>query len=55
MTSKVYVALRVQATPERAFQVFVGEIASGGGQVHCSRPPRARLDTSPSSPGRAGV
>jgi len=26
MTSKVYVALRVQATPERAFQVFVGEI-----------------------------
>ncbi|MFC3076865.1 SRPBCC family protein [Phenylobacterium terrae] len=28
MTSKVYVALRVRATPERAFQVFVEEIGS---------------------------
>jgi uncharacterized protein YndB with AHSA1/START domain len=26
MTSKVYVALRVRATPERAFAAFVGEI-----------------------------
>ena len=26
MTSKVYVALRVKATPERAFAVFTGEI-----------------------------
>ena len=26
MTSKVYVALRVKATPERAFEAFVGEI-----------------------------
>jgi uncharacterized protein YndB with AHSA1/START domain len=28
MTSKVYVALRVKATPERAFAVFVEEIAA---------------------------
>lgn len=28
MTSKVYVALRVKATPERAFQAFVGEIGA---------------------------
>lgn len=27
MTSKVFVALRVKATPERAFEAFVGEIA----------------------------
>ena len=26
MTSKVYVALRVKASPERAFQAFVDEI-----------------------------
>ncbi len=28
MTSKVYVALRVRATPERAFQAFVEEIGA---------------------------
>lgn len=28
MTSKVYVALRVSATPERAFAAFVGEIGA---------------------------
>ena len=28
MTSKVYVALRVKATPERAFEAFVGEIGA---------------------------
>ena len=28
MTSKVYVALRVKASPERAFEVFVGEIGA---------------------------
>lgn len=28
MTSKVYVALRVKASPERAFQAFVGEIGA---------------------------
>lgn len=28
MTSRVYVALRVKATPERAFQAFVGEIGA---------------------------
>ncbi|HLZ77552.1 SRPBCC domain-containing protein [Phenylobacterium sp.] len=28
MTSKVYVALRVKATPERAFAAFVGEIGA---------------------------
>jgi uncharacterized protein YndB with AHSA1/START domain len=28
MTSKVYVALRVRATPERAFAAFVGEIGA---------------------------
>ena len=28
MTSKVYVALRVKATPERAFQAFVDEIGA---------------------------
>ena len=28
MTSKVYVALRVKATPERAFAVFTGEIGA---------------------------
>jgi uncharacterized protein YndB with AHSA1/START domain len=28
VTSKVYVALRVKATPERAFQAFVGEIGA---------------------------
>lgn len=28
MTSKVYVALRVRATPERAFEVFTGEIGA---------------------------
>jgi uncharacterized protein YndB with AHSA1/START domain len=28
MTSKVYVALRVKATPERAFQAFVEEIGA---------------------------
>ena len=28
MTSRVYVALRVKATPERAFQAFVEEIGA---------------------------
>ncbi|WP_421931221.1 SRPBCC family protein [Phenylobacterium sp.] len=28
MTSKVFVALRVKATPERAFEIFVGEIGA---------------------------
>ena len=28
MTSKVYVALRVKATPERAFEAFTGEIGA---------------------------
>lgn len=28
MTSKVFVALRVKATPERAFETFVGEIGA---------------------------
>jgi uncharacterized protein YndB with AHSA1/START domain len=28
MTSKVYVALRVKATPQRAFEAFVGEIGA---------------------------
>jgi hypothetical protein len=32
MTSKVYVALRVKATPERAFAVFTEEIGAGGAE-----------------------
>jgi uncharacterized protein YndB with AHSA1/START domain len=45
MTSKVYVALRVKATPERAFEVFVAEI---GGWWR----PSDLFQTTPRAPGR---
>jgi uncharacterized protein YndB with AHSA1/START domain len=45
MTSKVYVALRVQATPERAFAVFTGEIGEWWR-------PNMLFQTTPRPPGR---
>jgi len=45
MTSKVYVALRVKATPERAFAVFTGEIGAWWR-------PNGMFQTTPRAPGR---
>ena len=45
MTSKVYVALRVRATPERAFAVFVQEIGDWWR-------PNGLFQTTPRAPGR---
>ncbi|MDP2214593.1 SRPBCC domain-containing protein [Phenylobacterium sp.] len=45
MTSKVYVALRVKATPERAFQAFVEEIDQWWR-------PSPLFQTTPRAPGR---
>lgn len=45
MTSKVYVALRVKASPERAFAAFVGEIGAWW-------KPNALFQTTPRAPGR---
>jgi uncharacterized protein YndB with AHSA1/START domain len=45
MTSKVYVALRVKATPERAFAVFTGEIAAWWR-------PNGMFQTTPRAPGQ---
>lgn len=45
MTSKVYVALRVKATPERAFAVFTGEIGEWWR-------PHGLFQTTPRAPGR---
>ena len=45
MTSKVYVALRVKATPERAFAVFTGEIGAWWR-------PSGLFHTTPRAPGR---
>lgn len=45
MTSKVYVALRVKATPERAFAVFTGEIGAWWR-------PNGLFQTTPRAPGR---
>ena len=44
MTSKVYVALRVKATPERAFAVFTGEIGDWWR-------PHGLFQTTPRAPG----
>jgi uncharacterized protein YndB with AHSA1/START domain len=44
MTSKVYVALRVKATPERAFAVFTGEIGAWW-------QPSGLFQTTPRAPG----
>ncbi|HEX7947225.1 MAG TPA: SRPBCC domain-containing protein [Phenylobacterium sp.] len=44
MTSKVYVALRVKATPERAFAVFTGEIGAWWR-------PQGMFQTTPQPPG----
>ncbi len=44
MTSKVFVALRVKATPERAFEVFVGEIGAWW-------KPNGLFQTTPRAPG----
>ena len=45
MTSKVYVALRVKASPERAFDAFVGEIGAWWR-------PNGLFQTTPRAPGR---
>jgi uncharacterized protein YndB with AHSA1/START domain len=45
MTSKVYVALRVKATPERAFEAFVAEIGAWWR-------PNGMFQTTPRAPGR---
>ena len=45
MVSKVYVALRVKATPERAFAVFAGEIGDWWR-------PSGLFQTTPRAPGR---
>jgi len=45
MTSRVLVALRVQATPERAFAAFVGEIGAWWR-------PNGLFQTTPRAPGR---
>jgi uncharacterized protein YndB with AHSA1/START domain len=45
MTSKVYVALRVKASPERAFEAFVGEIGAWW-------KPNMLFQTTPRAPGR---
>lgn len=45
MTSKVYVALRVKASRERAFEVFVGEIGAWWR-------PNMLFQTTPRAPGR---
>jgi uncharacterized protein YndB with AHSA1/START domain len=45
MTSKVYVALRVKASPERAFEAFVGEIGAWWR-------PNTLFQTTPRAPGR---
>ena len=45
MTSKVYVALRVKATPERAFAVFTAEIGDWWR-------PQGLFQTTPRAPGR---
>lgn len=45
MTSKVYVALRVKASPERAFQAFVEEIGAWWR-------PNGLFQTTPRAPGR---
>ena len=44
MTSKVYVALRVKASPERAFSAFVGEIGAWWR-------PNGLFQTTPRAPG----
>ena len=44
MTSKVFVALRVKATPERAFETFVGEIGAWW-------KPNGMFQTTPRTPG----
>ena len=48
MTSKVYVALRVAATPERAFRVFVEEIGDWWR-------PSPLFQTTPRAPGRLAI
>lgn len=45
MTSKVYVALRVKATPDRAFAVFTGDIGAWWR-------PNVLFQTTPRAPGR---
>ena len=45
MSAKVYVALRVKASPERAFEVFVGEIGAWWR-------PNMLFQTTPRAPGR---
>jgi uncharacterized protein YndB with AHSA1/START domain len=45
MTSKVYVALRVKASPERAFEAFVGEIGAWW-------KPNRLFQTTPRAPGK---
>ncbi len=45
MTSKVYVALRVRATPSRAFEVFTGEIGAWWR-------PSQTFQTTPRAPGQ---
>lgn len=45
MTSRVYVALRVKATPERAFETFVSEIGAWWR-------PHGMFQTTPRAPGR---
>lgn len=45
MTSKVFVALRVKASPERAFAVFVGDIGAWWR-------PNGLFQTTPRAPGR---
>jgi len=48
MTSKVYVALRVKASPERAFAVFTGEIGDWWR-------PNGLFQTTPRAPGRMAI
>jgi hypothetical protein len=57
MTSKVYVALRVRATPERArLRPSPARSGSGGGRAACSRPRRAHPAVWPSKrPAGIGV
>lgn len=55
MTSKVYVALRVKATPERAFAVFTGEIGDWwrpNGLFQTTPRPPGRLAFEPGADGR---
>ena len=55
VSSKVLVALRVRATPERAFAAFVErDRRSGGGPIRCSPSRRATRACWRSSRARAG-